>query len=125
MKQKQRKKQKKQVPYAKVFVLARFNNTHVCFSDKGQVLCTSSAGKTGFKGSKKSTAYAGQLAGTNAAKQAMEFGVKEVDVVIKGPGMGRESAVRGIQSQGIIIRSIEDRTRVPHNGCRARKLRRV
>jgi len=105
---------------------ASFNNTKVCITDqRGNVLSWCSAGRLGFKGSKKSTAYVGQLVGTDAAKRASVFGMREVRVMIFGPGAGRESAVRGIASAGVEVTSIEDVTPVPHNGCRPPKRRRI
>ncbi len=105
---------------------ASFNNTKVCITDqRGNVLSWCSAGRLGFKGSKRSTAYVGQLVGTDAAKRAAAFGMREVRVMIFGPGAGRESAVRGIASAGVEVSSIEDVTPVPHNGCRPPKRRRI
>ena len=107
-------------------VLATFNNTIVSITDhKGNVLGWSSAGKVGFKGSRKSTAYAAQMVAQDACRQAMGHGLKEVEVRVKGPGAGRESAVRAIQAVGLEISIIKDVTPVPHNGCRPPKQRRV
>lgn len=107
-------------------VLATFNNTIVSITDqRGAVLGASSAGKVGFKGSRKSTAYAAQLVAQDAARQAMGHGVKEVEVRVKGPGSGRESAIRALQAIGLEITVIKDVTPVPHNGCRPPKARRV
>ena len=107
-------------------VLATFNNTIVTITDpSGCVLSWSSAGKSGFKGSRKSSAYAATMAAQDAAKAAQAYGLKEVEVKLKGPGAGRESAVRGFQSAGLLITLISDHTPVPHNGCRPRKRRRV
>jgi small subunit ribosomal protein S11 len=92
---------------------------------KGDTLCWSSAGTSGFKGSRKSTPFAGQLAAQQAAEKAIKFGVKEVDVKVKGPGSGRESAITALQAAGLAIKSIEDVTPLPHNGCRPKKRRRV
>jgi len=109
-----------------VNVKATFNNTIVSITDtSGNVISWSSAGRQGFKGSRKSTAYAATLVGQEAARTAMSHGMKEVDVRVQGPGAGRESAVRAIQSSGMTVMSIRDITPVPHNGCRARKRRRV
>jgi len=109
-----------------VHVLASFNNTIVTITDKeGNTLAWASTGSAGFKGSKKSTPFAAGVAAESAAKKAMERGVKEVEVVVKGPGSGRESAIRSIQAAGITIRSIKDVTPIPHNGCRPPKRRRV
>lgn len=105
---------------------ATFNNTKVTFTDlHGNTLCWSSGGKMGMKGSRKSTAYVAQLVGTDAAKKAQSLGMREVEVKIKGPGAGRESAVRGIAASGIDISTLRDITPVPHNGCRPKKRRRV
>jgi len=107
-------------------IKATFNNTTVTITDtKGDTLCWSSAGTSGFKGSRKSTPFAGQMAAQQAAEKAMKFGVKEVDVKVKGPGSGRESAITALQAAGLTIKSIEDVTPLPHNGCRPKKRRRV
>lgn len=107
-------------------ILATFNNTLVTISDmQGNVLAWSSAGKVGFKGSRKSTAFAAQQVSQDAARRAMSHGLKEVEVRVKGPGSGRESAIRALQAIGLEISSIKDVTPVPHNGCRPRKKRRV
>ncbi len=109
-----------------VSVHATFNNTKVSISDTaGNVLAWASAGKVGFKGSRKSTAYAAQMVGVECAKRAMSYGMREVEVNIKGPGAGRESAVRGIVAAGLEVSNIRDVTPVPHNGCRPPKRRRV
>lgn len=109
-----------------VNVLATFNNTKVTFCDqKGNVISWSSAGKMGFRGSRKSTAYAAQVVTQDAGKVALSHGLKEVVVKIKGPGMGRDSAVRAVQSLGLTVTAITDMTPVPHNGCRPPKRRRV
>jgi small subunit ribosomal protein S11 len=107
-------------------VLATFNNTMVTFTDKaGNVIARSSSGKCGFKGAKKSTAYAAQVVCQDAAKVALSHGLKDVEVRLKGPGMGRDSAVRALQTLGIAVSSLIDVTPIPHNGCRPRKHRRV
>lgn len=107
-------------------ILATFNNTIVTITDKeGNTLTWASTGSSGFKGSKKSTPFAAGIAAESAAKKAVERGVKEVEVYVKGPGAGRESAIRSIQAAGLTIRSIRDVTPVPHNGCRPEKRRRV
>ncbi|MDD5428597.1 MAG: 30S ribosomal protein S11 [Candidatus Omnitrophica bacterium] len=107
-------------------ILATFNNTIVTITDKeGNTLTWASTGSAGFKGSKKSTPFAAGIAAENAAKKAAERGVKEVEVYVKGPGAGRESAIRSIQAAGLTIRSIRDVTPIPHNGCRPEKRRRV
>jgi small subunit ribosomal protein S11 len=121
-----RKKSGRYVPSGIAYVLASFNNTKVTFTDlHGNVLCWSTGGKNGFKGSRKSTAYAAQVIAADAAKKAEAIGMKEVEVRIKGPGAGRESAVRGIASTSIEVIAIKDITPVPHNGCRPPKRRRV
>ena len=107
-------------------VIATFNNTSVTITDmQGNVLSWSSAGKVGFKGSRKSTAYAAQMVAQDAARQAMAHGLKEVEVHVKGPGSGRESAIRALQAVGLEISTIKDVTPIPHNGCRPPKKRRV
>lgn len=107
-------------------ILATFNNTNVSITDmQGNVLGWSSAGRVGFKGSRKSTAFAAQQVAQDAARQAMSHGMREVEVRVKGPGSGRESAIRALQAIGLEITSIKDMTPVPHNGCRPRKKRRV
>jgi small subunit ribosomal protein S11 len=107
-------------------VLATFNNTLITFTDKaGNTIARSSSGKCGFKGAKKSTAYAAQIVCQDAAKAAMAHGLKEVEIRLCGPGMGRDSAVRAIQTLGLGVSSLIDVTPIPHNGCRARKRRRV
>ena len=114
------------VPAGIAYVLASFNNTKVTFTDlHGNVLCWSTGGKNGFKGSRKSTAYAAQVIAADAAKKAEALGMKEVEVRVNGPGAGRESAVRGIASTGMEVVAIKDITPVPHNGCRPPKRRRV
>ena len=116
----------KQIHTAVAHILATFNNTVVSITDlKGNVISWSSAGKMGFRGSKKSTAYVAQVVAQDASRQAMAHGVKEVEVRVKGPGMGRESAVRALQAVGLEVSTIRDVTPVPHNGCRMRKARRV
>lgn len=122
-----RKRAKRLVAEGQVHVRATFNNTIVSITDiNGNVLCWSSGGNVGFKGSRKSTPYAARLAGQNAARTARDqFGMQKVDVIVKGPGPGRESAIRAVQSSGIEVRSIADVTPVPHNGCRPPKKRRV
>ncbi len=117
---------RKNVPYGQAHIHATFNNTIVTMTDQqGNTITWASAGTAGFKGSRKSTPFAAQMAGQKAVEQAMENGMREVDVFVKGPGPGREAAIRAIASSGIKIRSITDRTPVPHNGCRPRKKRRV
>ena len=122
----QRKKVKRNVPRGTVHIHATFNNTVVTITDpNGNTIAWSSAGSSGFKGSRKSTPYAAGLASRNAARIAQDYGMQEADVIIKGPGPGRESAIRAIQASGIRITAISDVTPVPHNGCRPPKKRRV
>ena len=122
----QRSKSGRYVPSGIAYVHATFNNTKVTFTDlHGNVLCWSTGGKNGFKGSRKSTAYAAQVIAGDATKKAQLLGMKEVEVRIKGPGSGRESAVRGIAAAGLDVTAIKDITPVPHNGCRPPKRRRV
>ena len=121
-----RRKIRRNVTLAVVHVKATFNNTVVTVTDtKGDVLCWASAGTSGFKGSRKSTPFAGQCAAQQAAEKAAKYGVKEVEVKVKGPGSGRESAITALQSAGLSVKSIEDVTPLPHNGCRPPKKRRV
>lgn len=123
---KTKKKTLRSVPTGIASVKATFNNTIVTISDPlGNVVSWASAGKVNFSGSRKSTAFAATVAAQHAAKAAMTRGMKEIEVNLKGPGAGRESAVRGLQSAGLLITIIRDRTPVPHNGCRPRKRRRV
>ncbi|MFT6620897.1 MAG: small subunit ribosomal protein S11 [Limisphaerales bacterium] len=119
-------KQSKNVPVGIVSIVATFNNTIVSVTDlRGNVISWSSAGRVGFRGSRKSTSYAAQQVAQDAARQAMSHGLREVEVRVKGPGSGRESAIRALQAIGLEISSIKDTTPVPHNGCRPRKKRRV
>lgn len=107
-------------------IQASFNNTIISIADKqGNVLVWSTPGIVGYGGSKKSTPFAAQMAASDAARKAKEIGIKEVEVFVKGPGFGRESAIRALQATGLIITSIKDVTPIPHNGCRAKKKRRV
>lgn len=124
---KRKVKSSRSVPSGIAFIRATFNNTKVVITDNhGNVLCWASAGKVGFKGSRKSTAYVAQLVATEAIKKAQQnFGMREVEARIKGPGPGRESAVRGLAAAGVEITAIRDITPVPHNGCRPPKRRRV
>jgi small subunit ribosomal protein S11 len=125
-KPKPKKKQKKVESSGVAHIQATFNNTIITITDtKGNVVAWSSAGKIGFKGSKKSTPFAAQLAAEASAKQAMESGVRQVEVWVKGPGSGREAAIRSLQAAGLEINSIRDVTPIPHNGCRPPKRRRV
>jgi small subunit ribosomal protein S11 len=121
-----RRRERKNIPHAVAHIQASFNNTIVTFADpSGNAICWSSAGRIGYKGSRKGTPYAAQLAARNAAEQAQENGVRTVDVEVKGPGGGRESAIRALAASGLGIRSIKDVTPIPHNGCRPPKRRRV
>ena len=121
-----RKKVRRNVTRAVAHVKATFNNTTVTMTDvNGDVLCWATAGTVGFKGSRKSTPFAAQRAAETVAERAAKFGVKEIEVRVKGPGSGRESAITGLQSAGLTIRAIEDVTPLPHNGCRPPKKRRV
>ncbi len=121
-----RKKEKKNILSGIVHVQSTFNNTIITITDSaGNVIAWSSSGVQGFKGSRKSTPFAAQLAAENAAKKAMEHGMKEVEVYVKGPGAGRESALRSLQAAGFNIVKIKDVTPIPHNGCRPPKRRRV
>ena len=120
------KKKLRQVTRGVAHIVASFNNTIVTITDsQGNSICWSSSGAAGFKGSKKSTPFAAQVAAEQAAKKALEFGMKEVEVFIKGPGSGRESAIRALQAAGLQVSSIHDVTPIPHNGCRPPKRRRV
>ena len=121
-----KKKNRRNVPVGVAHVHATFNNTIVTITDPaGAVLAWSSAGANGFKGSRKSTPFAAQVAGEAAARKAREFGVRSVTVFVRGPGAGRESALRALHQNGINITLIKDTTPIPHNGCRPRKSRRV
>jgi small subunit ribosomal protein S11 len=123
---KSRKKMMRTVPSGIVHVKATFNNTTISITDlTGNVISWASAGKVGYVGSRKSSAFAATVAAQDAAKTAMALGMKEVEVNLSGPGAGRESAVRGLQSSGLAVTVIRDKTPVPHNGCRPRKRRRV
>ncbi len=126
VKKSSKKKIKKNIPIGEAFIQSSFNNTIITITDpQGNVISWSSGGVVGFKGSRKSTPFAAQLAAENAAKKAMENGLKTVDVYIKGPGAGREAALRALQSAGLKIHLIRDVTPIPHNGCRPPKRRRV
>ena len=121
-----RKKERKNVTYGVAHIKSSFNNTIVSITDQeGNVISWASAGNVGFKGSRKSTPFAAQMAAEQCARRAMEHGVRRVDVVVKGPGSGRETAIRSLQSTGIEVTGIKDVTPVPHNGCRPAKRRRV
>ena len=125
-KTKQKKRTRRNVNSGIAHIKATFNNTIVSISDaNGDVLCWASAGTSGFKGSRKSTPFAAQRAAETCADRARKYGIRELEVKVKGPGSGRESAITGLQVGGITIKAIEDVTPLPHNGCRPRKRRRV
>ena len=121
-----KKRERKAIASGKAYIQSTFNNTIVTLTDpQGNVIAWASAGTAGFKGSRKGTPYAAQLAATNVTKKAMEQGLRQVEVLVKGPGSGREAAIRALQSAGLNITSIRDVTPIPHNGCRPPKRRRV
>ncbi len=121
-----KRKDKKSVYEGNVYIQATFNNTIVTITDlKGNAISWSSAGSLGFKGAKKSTPYAAQTTAETAANRALDFGLQEVNVYVKGPGVGRESAIRSLGGLGLRVKSIKDITPIPHNGCRPKKSRRV
>ena len=121
-----KRKEKKNIPVGVAHIHATFNNTIVTISSvEGDVICWSSSGSTGFKGSRKGTPFAAQLAAEAAGKKAMESGVRQIEVNVKGPGQGREPAIRALQAVGLEITAIKDVTPIPHNGCRPPKRRRV
>src|SRR6187200_11447 len=123
---KSKKKARRNVSVGVAYIQATFNNTTVTITDtKGDTLCWASAGTSGFKGSRKSTPFAGQMASQQAAEKAAKFGVRELEVLVKGPGSGRESAITALQTAGMTVKTIEDVTPIPHNGCRPPKRRRV
>ena len=125
-KKKAKKKDKNLGPYGVAHIKATFNNTIVTITDKnGNTVSWASAGKVGFKGSRKSTPFAAQTAAETSAKEAIALGIKKVEIYVKGPGVGREAAVRSIQAAGIDVTAIKDVTPIPHNGCRPPKRRRV
>jgi small subunit ribosomal protein S11 len=120
------RRERKNVPYGRAYIHATFNNTIITITDQqGNAVAWSSAGTAGFKGSRKSTPYAAQLAAQQVVKSAQDHGMQEVDVFVKGPGPGREAAIRSLQAAGFKVRSITDVTPIPHNGCRPPKKRRV
>ena len=124
--QKARRRDKKNVPHGAAHIKSTFNNTIVTITDpSGNVICWASAGQNGFKGSRKSTPYAAQLTAESAARKAQENGMRTVEVFVKGPGAGREAAIRSLQSNGLTVSAITDITPIPHNGCRPPKRRRV
>ena len=122
----QRRRERKSVPQGRAYIKSTFNNTIVTLTDHtGGVIAQSSSGASGFKGSRKSTPWAAQLAGESAARKAMDHGMRTVEVYVKGAGSGREAAIRSLQSAGLNVTAIRDVTPIPHNGCRAPKRRRV
>ena len=121
-----RRRERKLIPEGKAYIQSTFNNTVITLTDpKGNVIAWGSSGTAGFKGSRKGTPYAAQLAAQGAAQRAKEHGLRQVQVYIRGPGSGREAAIRALQASGIFVTGIKDVTPVPHNGCRPRKRRRV
>jgi small subunit ribosomal protein S11 len=121
-----RRRERRMIPSGRAYIQSSFNNTIVTITDpEGNVLAWGSSGTTGFKGSRKGTPYAAQLAAQDAVKKAQNYGLRQVDVFVKGPGSGREAAIRALQGAGLIVTSIKDVTPIPHNGCRPPKRRRV
>jgi small subunit ribosomal protein S11 len=121
-----KKREKKNISYGVAHIYSTFNNTIMCISDRGgNVLSWASGGNVGFKGTRKSTPFAAQIAAQQVAKGAQDAGVQEIDVIVKGPGPGRESAIRSLQAAGLQVNQIKDTTPIPHNGCRPPKRRRV
>jgi len=121
-----RRRERKVVPSGRAYIRSTFNNTLVTLTDlEGNVLASGSGGTVGFKGARKGTAFAAQRAAENAARRAMDHGLRQVEVFIKGPGAGREAAIRSLQAAGITVTRIRDVTPIPHNGCRPPKRRRV
>ncbi len=121
-----RRRERKSVPRGRAYVLSTFNNTIITLTDpNGNVIALGSSGIAGFKGARKGTPYAAQMAAEGAARRGMEHGLRQVDVYVKGPGPGREAAIRSLQAAGLLITSIRDVTPIPHNGCRPPKRRRV
>jgi small subunit ribosomal protein S11 len=121
-----KKKVRKEIGFGAAYIQSTFNNTIITITDQlGNTVCWTSSGTSGFKGSRKGTPFAAQLAAKEASVKAKEYGVRYVDVRVKGPGAGRESAIRALQANGLEIKSIKDVTPLPHNGCRVRKRRRV
>jgi len=121
-----KRRERKSIPTGRAYIQSTFNNTIVTLTDpEGNVLAWGSSGTAGFKGSRKGTPYAAQLAARDAARKAMDHGLRQVDIFIKGPGSGREAAIRSLQSAGLYVTSIRDVTPIPHNGCRPPKRRRV
>ncbi len=123
---KARKRERKSIPVGKAYVQSTFNNTIVTLTDpQGNVIAWGSSGTAGFKGSRKGTPYAAQMAARDTARRAMVHGLRQIEVFVKGPGSGREAAIRSLQSSGLYITGIRDVTPIPHNGCRPPKKRRV
>jgi len=123
---KTRKRERKNIPVGKAYIQSTFNNTVITLTDpNGNVISWASAGTAGFKGSRKSTPYAAQVAADNAARRAIDHGLRQVEVLVRGPGSGREAAIRSLQGAGLQVSSIRDVTPIPHNGCRPPKRRRV
>ncbi|GHT00114.1 30S ribosomal protein S11 [Synergistales bacterium] len=121
-----KKREKKNISYGVAHIYSTFNNTIMCISDRvGNILSWASGGNVGFKGTRKSTPFAAQIAAQQVAKGAQEVGMQEIDVIVKGPGPGRESAIRALQMAGLQVNQIKDVTPIPHNGCRPPKRRRV
>ena len=121
-----RRRERKSIPAGRAYIQATFNNTIITLTDpEGNTIAWGSPGTAGFKGSRKGTPYAAQLAARDAARKAMEHGLRQVEVYVKGPGSGREAAIRSLQSSGLYITGIRDVTPIPHNGCRAPKRRRI
>ena len=121
-----RRRERRSVPQGRAYIYSTFNNTLVSLTDpQGNVIATASAGTVGFKGSRKGTAFAAQRAAEQAARKGMDQGLRQIDVLIKGPGAGREAAIRSLQGAGLFVTSIRDVTPIPHNGCRPPKRRRV
>lgn len=120
------RREKRNIPRGQAHIQATFNNTIITLTDpRGNTVAWASAGTAGFRGSRKSTPYAAQLAAQQAARAAQDNGMREVDIFVKGPGPGREAAIRSLQAAGLVVRSITDVTPIPHNGCRPPKRRRV
>ncbi|MCH8987991.1 MAG: 30S ribosomal protein S11 [Chloroflexi bacterium] len=121
-----RRRERRSVPQGRAYIYSTFNNTLVSLTDpQGNVIASASSGTVGFKGSRKGTAFAAQRAAEQAARKGMDSGLRQIDVLIKGPGAGREAAIRSLQSAGLFVTSIRDVTPIPHNGCRPPKRRRV
>ncbi len=121
-----KRRERKSIPAGRAYIQSTFNNTIITLTDpEGNVIAWGSSGTAGFKGSRKGTPYAAQLAAQETARRGMEHGLRQIDVYVKGPGSGREAAIRSLQGAGLLITSIRDVTSVPHNGCRPPKRRRV